>query len=902
MLPHRPSSSWSLALASVLCTSFAAAQAAPSPEAPPGSAAPGAGVDPSAPGGARPQLTKPPKLLQFVEAPFPESEKAAGAGASVVVEILISELGLVSDVRVIQTASPTFDAAALEAVRAFVFEPAEIDGKPAAIKIQYRYDFVLEQAPSAPTVLRGEVLQRGTGQPMAGVVVRLASGEQAITDAAGRFVFEGVAPGKQTLTLSGAELSALQTEETLAEGETLEVRYQVEPIQQAAPDDAPADDLEIVVLAPKLTRQVVATRMEAESARKVAGTQGDVLKIVENMPGVARAAVGSGDVVVWGAAPEDTRVYVDGVRVPALYHYGGLRSVVHSDLVQSVELVPGAYGPAHGRGLGGLVSVDTRDPADDRLHPSVQLDLLDASLAVSGPLSDHVRVSGSLRRSHLHDALSGAIEGDLEEYFPIPRYHDASLRLRYEPQQSEWVEAHGLLSRDSVTRSIGGADPLARRTEKREIGFDRVFMRYRREPGDGSRITVVPWLGRDENRLVGAFGGTPVELELDAALYGLRASWTAPLGAAVVLGAGFDLELVRASVRREGSVSAPPREGDARVFGQPPADQVNVDEWRASTGSAAPYLDTDIALFGGLLHVLPGIRLEPFFTAVNRRRPAESDTADIGAFSAELSIQPRLALRWSPSSVLSLKAAYGQNEQLPRPEDLSAVFGNPLLGTSRAAHYLAGAELDFSGALAVEATLFYSRSEDLAVRNPLPSPRVAQTLLGIGDGRAYGMQLLLRRDLADGWFGWLAYTLQKSERKDGPAAPWRLFDFDQTHVLTALLSYDFGAGFGAGTRLRVASGYPRTPVVGTYYDARRDQFEPVLGAKNTSRLPIFWQVDLRGSKRWDIGGTKLEAYLDIQNVTNRRNSEELAYGPDYSEARYIRGLPILPVLGATWEF
>lgn len=226
-------------------------------------------------------LTRAPKLTRFVEAPFPESERAAGSGASVVLEILISSAGRVDAARVLGSATPAFDAAALDAVKQFEFEPAEIDGKPAPIKIQYRYDFVLEQAPPAPTVLRGEVRRRGSAEPMAGVSVTLDTGERAVTDADGRFELSGLTPGAHTVMLSGVELSALQTEEQLEAGRELAVRYDVEPIAsiEVEAQAAPSDDLEIVVVAPQLTRQVVATRVEAESARRVAGTQGDVLKI-----------------------------------------------------------------------------------------------------------------------------------------------------------------------------------------------------------------------------------------------------------------------------------------------------------------------------------------------------------------------------------------------------------------------------------------------------------------------------------------------------------------------------------------------------------------------------------------------------------------------------------------------
>ena len=91
-----------------------------------------------------------------------------------------------------------------------------------------------------------------------------------------------------------------------------------------------------------------------------------------------------------------------------------------------------------------------------------------------------------------------------------------------------------------------------------------------------------------------------------------------------------------------------------------------------------------------------------------------------------------------------------------------------------------------------------------------------------------------------------------------------------------------------------------------YYDTRRDSFEPILGRKNETRVPAFYQLDLRVSKTWKLGaaegGSELEAYLDVQNVTNRTNHEEILYSSDFSERRYIDGLPILPVAGLNWSF
>src|SRR5204862_6387321 len=116
-------------------------------------------------------------------------------------------------------------------------------------------------------------------------------------------------------------------------------------------------DFEMVVVDTDLDKAVAATSVSAEQGARVAGTGGDVIKVVENLPGVARSSVGSGALVVWGAGAADTRVYVADVDIPILYHEGGDRSVVHSDLVQNVELEPGVYAAIYVRGLGGLVTV-----------------------------------------------------------------------------------------------------------------------------------------------------------------------------------------------------------------------------------------------------------------------------------------------------------------------------------------------------------------------------------------------------------------------------------------------------------------------------------------------------------------------------------------------------------------
>jgi len=172
----------------------------------------------------------------------------------------------------------------------------------------------------------------------------------------------------------------------------------LEPKEDVPPGEE--SDLEVMVIAPKIKKEVVSTEIKAEEGRRVPGTQGDTLKVVQNLPGVARASFGSGQLVVWGAAPQDTRVYVDGIHIPLLYHGGGLRSVFAGDLVRAINLAPGGYGAEYGRGLGGLVTIDTRALRPTGVHGFVAADVIDSAAMVEAPLSSSTRVAVAARKSY----------------------------------------------------------------------------------------------------------------------------------------------------------------------------------------------------------------------------------------------------------------------------------------------------------------------------------------------------------------------------------------------------------------------------------------------------------------------------------------------------------------------
>jgi outer membrane receptor protein involved in Fe transport len=278
---------------------------------------------------------------------------------------------------------------------------------------------------------------------------------------------------------------------------------------------------------------------------------------------------------------------------------------------------------------------------------------------------------------------------------------------------------------------------------------------------------------------------------------------------------------------------------------------------------------------------------------------------DIDTEGERTAIEPRLSVRYQVLEGTTLKGGIGLYSQGSSPQESSDDTGNPDLTLQRSYQYGLGVEQDLTDNINISVDLFYKQldglirqSDDEIVRD---GELVAENFDNDSYGRVYGAEILARYEPDDWFFGWIALTLLRSERRD-EGGPWKASEFDQLLNLTLLGSVDLGKGWNIGLRFRVAQGYPYTPVVGSIYDCDCDQYLPVEGESNSERLPWFHQLDLRVDKTFDWDVFKLSIYLDVQNVYFHYNVEAIGYNHDYTRRTDINGLPILPALGIKGSF
>ena len=121
---------------------------------------------------------------------------------------------------------------------------------------------------------------------------------------------------------------------------------------------------------------------------------------------------------------------------------------------------------------------------------------------------------------------------------------------------------------------------------------------------------------------------------------------------------------------------------------------------------------------------------------------------------------------------------------------------------------------------------FYKRLDHVIVNSTVPG----ENLNNDGIGRIYGAEASAKLRPTAKSSGFLSYTLSRSERRDHADEQWRLFNWDQTHILTIAGAYRLGRSWDVSATFRYVTGNPITPVIGSVYNARTDLYAPVYGA------------------------------------------------------------------------
>lgn len=89
-------------------------------------------------------VTTNPRVLKQVKATYPQEAKQAGIQGAVKLSVIIDPTGHVQEVKVLEGPGHGLNETAQEALKQFIFSPAELQGEKVSVRIVYIYRFRLE--------------------------------------------------------------------------------------------------------------------------------------------------------------------------------------------------------------------------------------------------------------------------------------------------------------------------------------------------------------------------------------------------------------------------------------------------------------------------------------------------------------------------------------------------------------------------------------------------------------------------------------------------------------------------------------------------------------------------------------------------------------------------------------
>lgn len=671
-----------------------------------------------------------PQLVDSVEAAYPEG---AHGDATVELLVLIGEDGRVSDIQVRSGDAP-FDAAARAAVAHWTFTPAMRDNVPVKARLAIKVTFTEPAPPAAP------VAATPSREP-------------------------GATPG-------GAAAPSTAAPNASSPGDV------------AATPPPPAVE---ITIEGERAEDLAAIHVPKGDTRLIPGAFADPFRVVEILPGVATVLSGLPYFFVRGAPPGDVGYFIDGIRVPLLFHVGAGPSVIAPALVDSVELVPSAYPARFGRFAGGIMSGETTAPSTTG-RAEAQARVFDAGAMMEQPFADG-RGSALVAGRY---SYTGALLSLVAPEYNLS-YWDYQARLAYALGRHDRVSAFGFGAFDHV-----GNENLHQTLF--DVQFHRVDLRWDHN-SETSRARLALTFGADK-RLNSDEGDPAPNGVSKTKSIGLRFEGAERLSHEVELRGGFDANLERYDPELE----------------QMPQGAVTF----------AARTDRNLGLWSELslkprrgFEIVPGMRLD-----LSRSRGQTYSFPE-----------PRLSTRARLVPKLAWLSGFGLAHQLPtyRVYVPGGQVGGLELNVQRAYQATQGLELALPQSMYARATVFHSWLESRDV--------------GLS-GRNYGLELFLRRDFAERLGGFLSYTLSRSERTAGPTTVLSGFDRPHvvSAVLGYDLGKGFRIGgrayYASGRHYTIRC---PTPDCGPGDPNAAAVSE---GYVTEGRVKGFFRLDVRFEKRW----------------------------------------------------
>ncbi|KJD34084.1 collagen-binding protein [Tamlana nanhaiensis] len=670
--------------------------------------------------------------------------------------------------------------------------------------------------------------------------------------------------------------------------------------------------------------QMSVSKLNAQTIKEMPAVLGevDVIKSIQMLPGVTNNGEGSAGFHVRGGAADQNLVLLDEAIIYNTSHLFGFFSVFNADAIKNIKLYKGDIPAKFGGRVSSVLDVRQKDGNSKKFALNGGVGLISSRLTAESPFfkdKGSFLIAGRTSYVHLFMPLIEDVKDDKISFY------DLNLKTNFEINKNNKLYLSGYFGRDAfdlsglITNNYGNATGNLRWNH---VINDKLF----------SNLSFI--YSKYDYNIVLDF----IELDWDADITNYNLKYD--LGYYVNNNLTLDFGVSGLIYNVNPGEVKPSTETSS-------INPLKLDEKRAFEGavyaSAEHQITDKLALNYGLRYStfsrLGGQSITNYVNnqpvvynsdlGIYERGEAESETS----YSKNESIktfgyfEPRFGVSYQLNDASSVKSSYTKSTQYLHllsntasvtPLDVwtpSGQYIKPQISNQ----YAVGYYRNFNdNAYTLELESYYKHVDnriDYIDGSDLIGNNNIETEILNGEARAYGMELLLRKNKGD-FTGWLAYTLSKSEQRalggnaGGPGinnGDWYKTAYDRTHDISLTGSYKLNDKWRFSSNFVFQTGRPVTYPNGQY------NYEGLSVAtyanRNENRLPTYHRLDLSATltpnrnpdKRW-----KGEWVFSIYNAYNRRNAASVGFSQNnqtgLNEATRISIFGAIPSVSYNFKF
>ena len=767
--------------------------------------------------------------------------------------------------------------------------------------------FLITNLGAQSTIISGFISDSSSGEALIGAnVILQETGQGMATDMNGYYVIQDILPGDYVLMVSYVGFSLRKEKLTITEGESIKLNIALlEEVVELSQVEVTAEQLQRKENIQPSKINLSPRMMKAAPAL----AEPDLFRTIQALPGVLTTSEFSTGLVIRGGNTDQNLILLDGVTVYNPSHLGGIFSNFIVDGVKEAELIKGAYNAEYGGRLSAVLNIISREGNQKKFEGKTNLSLLSAQTTLEGPFYKGAWVLSG-RRTYFDQIFKNNPN--------IPPYYF------YDIQSHVYSD---ITAKDRLSLSFyNGIDDLLFGTFglAGRWGNSTLSTQYRRvfsEKLIGNFLYANSLFFTEFG--LGGSNGLNSDNQIDDATVAVNFSWFKSSENTVKFGA---------QLKNLGFLYT-------NTFGDSLQFKIETKPKEFASYAKLKYAPSEKFILE------PGVRINLYNVY------SDSIFPDL-RLGMKYLINDDRYLNFSLGNYHQFIATF-QDDYNPTILDQWIAVDNSI-APAKSSQIVLGYEEYLNNLYKLQVEGYYKDIKNLftfeesrATTDEAVSDSVLSDIVTPSNGYAYGLELFAQK-MSGRLSGWLAYTFSVSRKSMNSIFYDKSEEYynswDRTHSFSALGNYIFNNKWDMNWKLSLQSGQAYTPIIGYYNqilpESPDEVFRTIPGTRNSARYSPYSRLDLGFVYHTKIFGSKMDIYVQIINVFNRKNTFRKSYSvgstyngidddgdwdeekhdsngngePDVGEVNVdeadegrlqvndISLFPIIPTIGFSWEF